>query len=155
MKEDKDSAHVPVPPPLFLLLSIFIGMAFQNILTLQFIAAPLRYWIGGILVTFSIGVNIYCAWLFRKEHTAIEPWKTTSKIMTSGPYHWSRNPMYFCFLVFGIGMGILLNNFWIIMMQFLLFWVLKIVVIQREEKYLEHKFPKKYPTYKHNVRRWI
>lgn len=154
MKTDADSAHVPIPPPLLLLISILIGVGLHYLYPLNFVSESFK-WVGGILVVLSIGTILYCATMFKKAHTAIEPWKTTSSILIRGPYRWSRNPIYLCFIIIGVGIAIFLNNLWIALMMIPLIVVINKVVIQREEKYLESKFTDSYLDYKNNVRRWI
>lgn len=155
MEADSDSAHVPVPPPILLLITILIGVGFHYLYPLYFQTGSLRWWLGGILVGTSIGTILYCASMFKKAQTAIEPWKTTTRILDTGPYRYSRNPIYLCFILFGIGTGILLENFWIMLMMIPLMMIVNKVVIQREEKYLESKFSNEYLAYKSKVRRWI
>lgn len=153
MKTDKDSAHVPIPPPIILLIFILIGVGLHYLYPLHFVPGAFK-WAGGILVGLSIGTILYCATMFKKAHTAIEPWKTTSSIIVKGPYRWSRNPIYLCFIISGFGAAIFLNNLWIALMMIPLVAVINKVVIQREERYLEGKFTN-YLEYKQRVRRWI
>src|SRR5687768_2535127 len=82
MKSDTDSAHVPIPPPVMLLTSILAGVGLNALLPLPFISGTARWFLGAIFLAFGLGTIITCAWMFKKAHTAIEPWKTTSHIVT-------------------------------------------------------------------------
>jgi protein-S-isoprenylcysteine O-methyltransferase Ste14 len=155
MKADADSAHVPVPPPLMALVATLMGVGLQFLRTVHFISGLARWLVGGVLLGIGIGTILRCAWMFRKAQTAIEPWKTTTFIVQSGPYRWSRNPIYVSFLVVGIGIAFLTDNLWIALMQVFLMVVIRKVVIQREERYLEGKFGDSYRAYKNQVRRWL
>lgn len=155
IKVDADSAHVPVPPPLIALAATLAGVGLQFLHPLRFISGSARWIAGGAILSLGVGTILYCAGMFRRAQTAIEPWKTTSHIVKSGPYRRSRNPIYLSFVVIGIGLAILADNLWIALMQLPLVAVITQVVIRREERYLESKFGDSYRVYKSQVRRWI
>lgn len=155
MRPDQDSAHVRVPPPLLLLASILLGIGMQRLYPLEFIFGIARWALGLALIGIGLGLVLYCASKFRRAQTALPPWKTTSSIVTSGPYQYSRNPIYLSFVIFGLGMAALLNTFWVVLMQIPLIAIITIIVIQKEERYLEQKFGEDYQIYKTKVRRWI
>jgi len=111
--------------------------------------------LGGLLTAGALGAVVHCARLFRKAGTYIEPWRKTSSIVTSGLYRWSRNPIYLSFVIAGLGVACLLNDFWIVLMQIPLATVLTKMVIEKEERYLEDKFGESYRAYKKKVRRWL
>src|SRR5437879_1914784 len=93
MTLDQDSAQVRIPPPLLLLTSILIGIGAQFLYPVH-VMQPIMRWVLGILLTGTgLSVILRCAWMFKRVGTAIEPWKETSNIITSGLYGWSRNPI--------------------------------------------------------------
>jgi protein-S-isoprenylcysteine O-methyltransferase Ste14 len=155
MKIDQDSPRVRIPPPLLLLTSILIGVGLQLLYPIHLVSGLGRWLLGGLMLGLGVGTILFCAGKFRRAHTAIEPWKTSSQIITSGPYRWSRNPIYLSFTVVGAGIAILLNNLWIVLTQLPLVLVITQVVIRKEERYLEEKFGDSYRAYKSRVRRWI
>jgi protein-S-isoprenylcysteine O-methyltransferase Ste14 len=87
--------------------------------------------------------------------TTIDPKVHTSRIVTSGIYAYSRNPIYLGWFVLIAGRGLfnasVLALLVAITMLLLLYWV----VIVEEETYLESKFGEEYLTYKRSVRRWL
>jgi len=152
---DKDSARVPVPPPLLLLVSLLIGVGIEIFVPLPWVSGGLRWGLGAGLVAAGVAVVLICARGFKSQKTAIEPWKTTSKIVMSGPYQWSRNPIYLSFLVIGLGVSALVNSLWVARMLVPLVLVLTKAVIEREERYLATKFGESYRAYQRRVRRWL
>ena len=154
MMTDQDSAKVQVPPPFVLLGSILVGVGLHLFFPLHFIV-QFRWVFAGLLMCVGLGTVSYCVWMFRKAQTAIQPWKATSRIVTSGPYRWSRNPIYLSFVLIGIGLAWALDNLWILMMQIPVIIVINHFVIRKEERYLVEKFGERYKAYKARVRRWI
>src|SRR5688500_9314591 len=102
MKADADSAHVPVPPPLLLLASILIGVVLHFLFPLPFVSGSTRWLPGAALLCLGIGTIVWCAAMFRRADTAIQPWRTTSSVVRAGPYRWSRNPIYLSFVLVGL-----------------------------------------------------
>ena len=67
----------------------------------------------GILVAgLGIGVVIVTKRSFNHAETKIEPWKPTTKIISTGIYCYSRNPIYVAFCVVQIGIRIFINSLW-------------------------------------------
>jgi len=73
----------------------------------------------------------------------------------SGPYEWSRNPIYLAFSVLQVGIAFWFNSLWMLATLVIAWGLMNWVVIPREERYLERKFGPEYLEYKAKVRRWI
>jgi protein-S-isoprenylcysteine O-methyltransferase Ste14 len=155
--EPKDGAAVRFPPPLLPLLTILAGVALQRLAPMGFsVAAPGRYWIGGIIVVVSI--LVFGTWptiLFRRSGQSPIPWEPTPSIVEQGPYRFTRNPMYLMMVIVCVGFAVILSNAWIFVLTPLCAFLLHRVAILPEEAYLERKFGEGYLGYKRRVRRWI
>jgi protein-S-isoprenylcysteine O-methyltransferase Ste14 len=92
---------------------------------------------------------------FIKAKTNLKPWKSTSSIVTSGFYRYSRNPMYMGMLFIGTSASFGLNSLWVLCFQFVFVGIIQTFVIANEERYLENKFGEEYLDYKLKVRRWL
>ena len=87
--------------------------------------------------------------------TTIDPSEHSSKVVTSGLYAYSRNPIYLGWFLVIAGIGLrnasLLVLVIAVTMVLLLYWA----VIVEEEAYLEKRFGDEYLRYKKSVRRWL
>jgi protein-S-isoprenylcysteine O-methyltransferase Ste14 len=159
MEETRDAAAVRVFPPAMPLLTILFGVSLNRLWPLKFafgLSARARYWIGGtILVGAFLGLGFYSVVLFRRTGQSENPWKPTTQIVNSGPFRFTRNPMYLQMVLGCIGFAIILANVWILLLTPLGAWVLQRFAILPEEAYLERKFGEKYLSYKRRVRRWL
>lgn len=85
-----------------------------------------------------------------------EPGKPTTRLITTGPFRYSRNPTYSAIvLLFQPGLALVLGNIWMVFLlplSFLLFWY---VLIREEEEYLQQKFKENWKGYCKSARRWI
>lgn len=155
MKIDKDSPQVRVPPPASFLVFLILAVVANRYYPLSFISGSARYFVAGILGMVGIVLLIHCVRLFLKHRTHIEPWKTTSTIITTGAYRFSRNPVYLSVMMIGLGVACAANNLWTALFLPLFAAVVYFTAIRKEERYLEEKFGEAYLTYKRRVRRWI
>lgn len=67
----------------------------------------------------------------------------------------SRNPMYVGFALWTLGIAVLLNSVWMLLVVPVGLVLTDRIVIRREERYLERKFGDEYLSYKRRVRRWL
>lgn len=153
--EDSKGAAVKIPPPLVLLSCLLIGILLHVMWPIGLLDSSLASTVGWVLVIVSLGTIISLGLRFRREEVDIEPWKPTSKIMSSGLYAYSRNPIYLSFALLLIGIGLAQNSFWIFVSFVPATLIIYRTAIAREEKYLEQKFGDEYRQYKARVRRWL
>jgi protein-S-isoprenylcysteine O-methyltransferase Ste14 len=76
------------------------------------------------------------------------------QLTTSGPYAYTRNPLYLGSLVLAAGFAIAARNWWIVAIMLLMFAVIYIPVIAGEERYLRQAFPD-YEDYARHVPRLL
>lgn len=154
-KQDKKGAAVKFPPPAIFASCILLGAGLQYLRPLRLGIPESIEIFGYLLVLLGIIITILVATSFRRAGTAIEPWKPTTSIVTTGFYAWSRNPIYAGFCLINIGIGIASNSIWIFVSFIPAAFLLYHVAIAKEEAYLAEKFGEEYLTYKNKVRRWV
>ncbi len=92
---------------------------------------------------------------FSRAGTTFNVSKPASALITEGPYRFSRNPSYVSLTLLYLGIGILLNNGWILILVAPVFLVMDLWVVRREERHLEARFGEEFLRYKAAVRRWL
>jgi len=73
------------------------------------------------------------------------------KLTTSGPYRYTRNPLYFGNLLIGLGMVIGSQSWWILGCAFVVFGIFYTVIILAEKRKMAELFPVEYVEYKRLV----
>ena len=106
IKDDEKGAAVKFPPPLIFLMFLLGAFALQHFWPLGIGSASGLKYIGAVAVVLGIGIVILISRSFKRVETNIEPWKPTTKIISTGIYAYSRNPIYVGFCLVPIGMGI-------------------------------------------------
>ncbi|HEX6150796.1 isoprenylcysteine carboxylmethyltransferase family protein [Nocardioides sp.] len=89
------------------------------------------------------------------HRTAILPGEATTRVLRSGPFRFSRNPLYVGLVVLDVGLALLAHSFWAL--AFVPIGVLAVWwgAIRPEERYLSTKFGAEYEAYRSEVRRWL
>ncbi|TAL48058.1 MAG: isoprenylcysteine carboxylmethyltransferase family protein [Chitinophagaceae bacterium] len=77
------------------------------------------------------------------------------KMVSSGLYKYSRNPMYLGVITTVAGQGIFFQYSILLWYAFSLFIIFTLVVIFIEEPHLEEKFGEEYKKYKNRTSRWL
>lgn len=152
---DKKGAAVNVPPPLIVLSVLLLAYALNAIVPLKIGYLPVLEFAGYTLVAISLLIIGISSWSFRRLKTHIEPWKPTTTIITTGCFAVSRNPIYLALCVACLGVGMILQSWWVLFSVIPAALLLYYFVIAREEAYLEKKFGEAYVQYKKRVRRWL
>src|SRR4029434_2148259 len=143
-----------VRPPVVVLVSLLLGAMLTVAWPLPFFGV-LRLPAGGLLVAMAAGLFWYSIAQFRTAGTPVPGNKPTTVIVRTGPYRFSRNPIYLAFFVLHLGLAICVNSFWLVATLIAAVALMASVVIPREERYLERRFGADYFDYKSSVRRWL
>src|SRR6516225_2955710 len=144
-----------VRPPLVYLTSLVSGVVIHLATPLRFLPVTLAVPLGVPLIAVAIALFSYSVAKFRAAGTPVPARKPTTVIVRTGPYLFSRNPIYLAFSVFQLGISIWANSVWLLATLVGAVALIHYVVIRREEQYLERKFGAQYLQYKASVRRWL
>jgi len=94
---------------------------------------------------------------FRRAKTTVNPMNvnSTSSLVVSGIYKYTRNPMYLGFVLVLLGWAAFLSNLaaFVLLPAFVLY--ISRFQIRPEERVLASLFPDEYPAYRDQVRRWV
>ncbi len=152
---ENDNPGVIAPAPLVFLPFIFIGLAVDYFWPIPLLPINIQYIAGGIIILLSFAPAIWVVRLFRQAGTNIDARKPVTQIVVSGPFRWSRNPVYLSMSMLVIGIGVAADSIWVVLFLVPATMITHYGIIRREEAYLERKFGDEYVSYKNKVRRWL
>ena len=110
---------------------------------------------GLVMVLSGIALTIWSVVTFRSAHTTVIPWEQVSAMVTTGPFRFSRNPIYLADAIAYLGGTLLIRSWWPLVAVPGVLWVMRRQVIDREETYLGERFGDVYREYRLRVRRWL
>jgi len=144
-----------MPPPVIYAAGFLAGVALE-------VAFP----VGGLPLALAVPLGIlgFIAWLaldgaamlrFRSARTSPNPTRPTTALVTSGPYRFTRNPMYLGMAALYAGLALALGAIWSLALLPAVIAVVDRKVIPGEERRLEAKFGGQYAAYRERVNRWL
>ena len=142
-------------PPLFFIGCAAVSALLHYLLPLRVMRYSVSLSIGLVLAGASGALVLWAAGVMKACGTNLRPDRPALKIVRSGPYRFTRNPMYLSLCLLQLALGFLLNDWVPILFTFPLALLFHFVVILREEHYLETKFGEEYLSFKRQVRRWL
>ena len=149
--------ELKVPPLAFgLLIAALMWLVTWALPTFEFMF-PARILFSVIVAVAGVVMSGLGVVSFRRAKTTVNPMKpeSSSSLVVSGIYRWTRNPMYLGFLLGLLGWAIFLSN------ALAFFFLPAFIVymnrfqIEPEEKALAVLFGKQFAAYKSRVRRWL
>ena len=146
---------IKIPPPLIVLVLI-VSIYFSS-KKIDPINIPLQLEISIFILSAGILIFINPVLQFIKSKTTVNPiqFEEVNKLITSGIFKYSRNPMYLGMLMIVLSASIFYLNIYSILTPLLfILWINKFQ-IKREEEFLIEKFGDEYLSYKKKTRRWI
>ncbi len=145
--ETPDNAGMIVPPPLLYTGTLALGLLLHWVFPRPFLPRKAARVIGMLLVglNFLFGPPAFIA--MRRARTALSPTEPTTAIVASGPFRYTRNPIYVSFTLLYSGIATLANALWPILLLPAVLLVIRRQVVDREEPYLERTFGAEYVRY--------
>lgn len=146
---------VRLSPPLVYIGAVLLGLALDRLLPLPFSTGFRGDWAGGGLVLCALVFDVLGVRELLRARTTVRPDRPSSALVTSGPYRLSRNPLYLSLAVIQVGIGIWIDNLWVLALLVPTVAIISRTAIGPEERYLNQKFGPAYRAYQSSVRRWL
>jgi len=152
----KDGVRVVIKPPILFLAFFILGIALRFIIKFPiFSQSSIGYVAGGLLIILGAFLAGWAVKTFKKLGETPHHGRPIHKIVDSGPFKFSRNPMYLSLAFIYIGLSMIINTYWLLLLLPIMLIVLHYGVILREEEYLKRKFKEEYLSYRSKVGRWF
>ncbi len=130
---------------------------------MRFLGTPLRilpeswlgYAVGWPIFTLALLIAVWVVRTLSQAGEDIRIKKPTNALVSSGPFRFSRNPMYVGLTLLYLSISLILNTAWPLVFLPGALLLMQFGVIKREETYLEGLFGQDYRQYRARVRRWL
>ena len=144
-----------IRPPFVYLGAVALGLVLHVAWPVRLVSRAVSVPLGGTAVLVAVALFLSAVRTFRTAGTPVPGNRPTTTIVRTGPYRYSRNPIYLAFSLLQLGVAFWVNSLWLLVTLMLAVALMSFVVIPREEHYLESQFPSDYLPYKASVRRWL
>ncbi|MHB1101361.1 MAG: methyltransferase family protein [Devosia sp.] len=157
--ERNDTPGLIMRPPFFLAIAFVLALILDWLTGLGFLAAPsvasLQFWAGLVVTAGGIALAVAGFREFTRAGTNVDPFEPALELVTSGPYRFTRNPMYLGVVMFLLGLSLMLSLEWGLILTPILWLAFDRLVVVREEAYLGRKFGEPYRAFLARTRRWL
>ena len=139
------------PIPEQFVVALAVGGLLQVLVPVS-VLPPGAAWVplGAILIIAGVSVTLWPVFVAQDEDL-----EHPSSLLTTGPYAFSRNPMYLGWAILAVGLAILVNSLWLAIAALAAWLYLQFLTIPQEEKALQRDFGAEYDAYRRRVRRWL
>jgi protein-S-isoprenylcysteine O-methyltransferase Ste14 len=150
-----DSANLGLArPPVIYLGAIALGVVMHFVWPMLLVPYAISMPVGVVGTLAAVALFVYAVRTFKAAGTPVPGNLPTTTIVRTGPYRFSRNPIYLAFSLLQLAIAVWVNDAWLVATLVAAVAVMSFVVIPREERYLTARFPE-YSSYKAAVRRWL
>ncbi|MBZ5570654.1 MAG: isoprenylcysteine carboxylmethyltransferase family protein [Acidobacteriia bacterium] len=156
-KSSERGANVRFAPPFVFLISLLLGVV------LRYAVAPIPLaghgslvrWAGVAIVLGGLTIGVPARTLFARTGQNPKPWTPSPELLLSGPYRFTRNPMYVGVTLVQVGLGLAFKNLWISVLAPFSLLVVHFTAVLPEERYLTERFGESYRAYQEKVGRYL
>src|SRR5437762_4119205 len=153
MDDTAGTAQVIIRPPLAWGLAVIAGLALNWLVPLPFLPADLPVgWLGAMVFVLALALVAWAIITITRAGSNVPTNLPTTTIVESGPYRFTRNPIYLGMFLGLIGLAIAFDNLWLLMMLAPFALVIRYGVFAREEAYLAREFGDVYRGYRSRAR---
>ncbi|MPZ40508.1 MAG: isoprenylcysteine carboxylmethyltransferase family protein [Rhizobiales bacterium] len=153
MSDTADTANVIIRPPIAWALAVLAGLALQWLVSLPFMPASVPAgWVGGMVLVLALALFAWAIATVTSAGSNVPTSLPTTTIVETGPYRFTRNPIYLGMILGLVGLAIAFDSLWLLVMLVPFTLLIRYGVVAREEAYLERKFDDPYRQYRARVR---
>ena len=146
-----------VPPVVFFFLCLLPGAFLQHVRPRAIAGYSFAAGMAAGFTALLLAVAL-AAWGIREMRrldTTILPGRIPARLVTTGPFRFTRNPLYLALLLVLAGLAIMGNSRWLALGAGALLLLLDRLVVIREEAMIRRAFGAEYAVYVARVRRWL
>jgi protein-S-isoprenylcysteine O-methyltransferase Ste14 len=153
-----DAADVAIKPPFLFLGALALGCLLSLVIPIgPGLGRPntLALMVGLAFVLLGVALAVVSVRSFHVAGTSVVPGEPSTALVVTGPYAFTRNPIYVGFVLAYFGLAIVLTSLWVLLLLIPELAILQCGVVEREEIYLERQFGDAYRRYQARVPRWL
>ena len=147
----------PIPPTLVLTLTLacLALQALPMLQSMQIATVSICWPFAALFSCCGLALSLAGKVQFSRNDSEIHPFRTPRNLVTDGVFRFTRNPMYLGFILFLVGVALLVNLWPAMLAPFLFFFAINSWYVPHEERAAAAMFGDDYLAYTQQVRRWI
>jgi protein-S-isoprenylcysteine O-methyltransferase Ste14 len=145
------------PPPVLFFTCLILATLAQHFWPLSIADYSFRsgMTVGAFTLLLAATLAAWGIFEMKLRRTPIEPGQIPAHLVTTGPFRFTRNPLYLALLLVFTALAVMGNSLWLLLGTGALLLLLDRLVVVREEAAIKHAFGSEYSAYVARVRRWL
>ena len=144
-----------IHPTIFLVAWLVVGFVLQRRWPVDLPGADVLQLLQLPLLAVGVGLFVWSALELRRHDTTTDHGRATTRLVTGGPYAFSRNPIYVALVLILLGFSVDSGSLWFLLATLMFWGAVHRLTVLREETYLAGEFGEEYARYTESVRRWV
>lgn len=144
-----------VLPPIYFFIALVVIFGLHYLLPIALLRGAVWLYLGVALISSSVLFIVVSARLFDKRGTTIKPFEESTALVMTGPFKYSRNPMYLGMVGVLMGLAVVLGTATPVVVIPVFVWLITRRFVLAEEAALEARFGDEYTEYRNRVGRWL
>ena len=153
--DEKPVLNLPTYPFVLFGIPVLIGLGVHFIWDFSPLPDTLAFAVGAPLMVIGTMLGMWSVWTMVSQGEHPEPGRGTHKIISNGPFRFSRNPSYLALVATSTGFALIINSLTVLIGIPFGFAILATWVVPAEERYLAALLKDDYAAYRSRVRRWL
>lgn len=145
-------------PPIIYLAALVVSVVLNIFHPLPWLGQPVSgvlLVLGWLMIAAFVALNISAIRAMRQAGTTVRPDRGTDHLVTSGPFSFTRNPLYLAGTMLVLGIGLVSGIAWFLLLAIVAAFAVQKLAIEQEERHLQARFGDRYIDYAARVRRWV
>ncbi|HEY7122374.1 MAG TPA: isoprenylcysteine carboxylmethyltransferase family protein [Ktedonobacterales bacterium] len=152
----QDRVQVRIHPPLLFAAPLVLGVLLGLLFPVELLPVGTALIVGGGIAGLGfLGIGMPAFLAMRRARTTLNPNKSSTRLVAGASFRFTRNPLYLGMALGYIGLALMANALWSLLLLPVVLVLMHFLVILPEERNLEQQFGEEYRAYKARVRRWL
>jgi len=139
----------------YFLLLLALSIVSHFVFPVRVLLQPPFTFIGILIIGAGVLLALWSRALFLRNRTPLSPYESPAVLITTGPFRFSRNPVYLAMAAILFGSAVVMGTLVSFVFPVLFIVIIELLFIPDEERRLEEIFGEEYREYMRKVRRWV
>ena len=142
-------------PPVITLAALAAALLVQHFVPILWAAPGILRAAGWVVLAAGLSLDLWSIGVLRSRQANVLPHRAATRLVSRGPYAWSRNPIYVGNVMALTGAALAFANPWLLVSAALAAIAIHKLAVMREERHMAARFGPEWARYAVRTPRWV